>query len=295
MSSIKLRAYAKLNLSLDVTGRREDGYHLVDMINRSVCLSDTVTLTETPDSEFSISCNFAYIPTDSRNLCWKAAEALSAAAGVPMPRVRVELEKTIPTQAGLGGGSADAAAVLTGLNALEGWGFSDEQLAEIGLGIGADVPFCLRGGAARVTGIGEVMEPFEDACRYWMVVVMPRRGHSTAEIFKALDEEGRVFEHPDTGAVKAALEAGELRAAFGSAGNIFEQAIPDEATQQIRCRMDRLGALHSAMTGTGAAVFGIFTSPHSAREACASFRETKHSAWSVRPSCRGVEIIGRTD
>ena len=140
---IRLHANAKLNLSLDVTGVREDGYHTVDMINCSVTLFDELELVLTPGSQFSIRSNVRYLPTDERNLIWKAAKKLTENTGRQMPEAVCTVRKRIPSQAGLGGGSADAAAALIGFNELLGLGLSNDELAEIGGSVGADVPFCV--------------------------------------------------------------------------------------------------------------------------------------------------------
>lgn len=291
MNRIKLAAYAKLNLSLDVTGVREqDGYHFMDMVNRSVSLSDELVIRRTPGTGFRIVANLPYIPTDEKNLVWKAAYALANEAGLGMPEVRVDIKKRIPTQAGLGGGSADAAAVLIGLNTLMELGMESRELERIGLSIGTDIPFCLKGGCARVTGVGEVMEPFRDRCRYWLVLAMPRKGHPTGEFFNALDS-GMSYAHPETDAVVRGLAGGDLAAAIAGAGNIFEEAVPDPKTREIKNDLYSLGADYAAMTGTGACVFGVFRSSSAAFAASRSMREKKLGSWSVKPVDCGVDIL----
>ena len=178
-TSAKLRANAKVNLSLDVTGIRDDGYHIVDMVNCSVTLFDELEIVMMPGESFSISSNVRYLPTDERNLIWKAAKRLSDKTGIPMPEVKVTVRKRIPSQAGLGGGSADAAAALIGFNLLLGLGLTKDELSVIGASVGADVPFCISGGTARVGGIGEVITPLRDELSYPILIAMPRYGHST--------------------------------------------------------------------------------------------------------------------
>ena len=219
--TLRLRANAKVNLSLDVTGVREDGYHTVDMVNRSVTLFDELEFTMTPGRGFSISSNVRYFPTDEKNLIWKAARKLSEYCGVPMPEARCAVRKRIPSQAGLGGGSADAAAALIAFNRLMGTGLSSKELAEIGKSVGADVPFCLTGGTARVGGIGEIIEPARDMLPLPMLIAMPRYGRSTKEAYAMLDRLPSL-PHPDTGRILSGLAAGSAEEAFAAAGNVCE-------------------------------------------------------------------------
>ncbi len=292
MSTRTYRANAKLNLSLDVTGKREDGYHLMDMVNTSVSLSDTLTFTETPEKEFTISSDVRFFPTGEKNLIWKAAALLAEQTGNEMPRIHVHVAKRIPTQAGLGGGSADAAAAMTALNGLCGYHLSLEKLMELSVRIGADVPFCLKGGYARVQGIGEEIVPFETSCRYHLVIAMPRTGKSTKAAFDALDRmtpESR----PDTDRMVSFLKEGKLVPAFGCAGNLFQNALPDPVTETLAAEMRSNGAVHASLTGTGAAVFGVFRSYQSALRCRDLLRASHYAAWTAQPRPCGVERLDR--
>ncbi len=289
MKSIELTAYAKVNLSLDVTGVREDGYHLMDMVNLSASLSDRLLLRKAALGGFGITSNLRYIPTGEKNLIWKAASLLSEAAGEPMPRVRCELRKVLPTPAGLGGGSADAAAALIGLNELMGYGLSRKDLAAVGEKVGADVPYCLTGGPARVTGTGEEIRPVKDNCSYRLVIVMPGRGRSTPEAFAALDS-GRPYAHPDTEKVLEGLAEGDLEKVAANARNVVEEAAPDERTASVKEKLLSLGGAFASLTGTGAAVFGLYPDPEAAARACAALRGEGFSAWEAAPVKRGVRI-----
>ncbi len=286
---LRLRANAKVNLSLDVTGVREDGYHTVDMVNRSVTLFDEIEFMLTPGEPFSIISNVKYFPTDEKNLIWKAAKKLCDCAGVPLPDARCAVRKRIPSQAGLGGGSADAAASLIAFNTLLGLGIGDEELSVIGASVGADVPFCLRGGTARVRGIGEIIDPVEDIYPCPMLIAMPRYGRSTKEAYGMLDRVG-VLSHPDTEKILERLAAGDPESAFRTAGNVFEAVTADEVTQQLKDKMSADGAVYSAMTGTGAAVFGIFQRSREAMEARDLLRTEGYGAWVVYRAEKGVEI-----
>lgn len=288
-TTLRLRANAKVNLSLDVTGVREDGYHIVDMVNRSVTLFDEIEFTLTPGEPFSIVSNVRYFPTDEKNLIWKAARKLCECAEVPLPDARCAVRKRIPSQAGLGGGSADAAASLIAFNRLLGLGFSDDELSNIGASVGADVPFCLKGGTARVGGIGELISPAEDLFPCPMLIAMPRYGRSTKEAYAMLDRAGEL-PHPDTEKVLEGLAAGDPEEAYRHAGNVFEKVTADETTWQLKDKMTADGAVYSAMTGTGAAVFGIFQRAREAMEARDLLRTEGYSAWVVYRAEKGVEI-----
>jgi len=288
--TLRLRANAKVNLSLDVTGVREDGYHTVDMVNMSVTLFDELGFTPTPGRAFSICSNVRYLPTDERNLVWKAAKKLSDCTGAPMPEIRCDIRKRIPSQAGLGGGSADAAAALRALNIMMGIGMDDDELCGVGAKVGADVPFCLIGGTARVRGIGEIMEKTENNLRCPMLIAMPRSGNSTKEAYAMLDKAGRM-EHPRTEDVLKGLAEGDAEAAFLGACNVFENVTADRVTAELKEKMSADGAVYSSMTGTGAAVFGVFARQREALEARDLLRTEGFGAWVAHAADSGVEII----
>ncbi|GGJ08767.1 4-diphosphocytidyl-2-C-methyl-D-erythritol kinase [Alicyclobacillus cellulosilyticus] len=179
------RAYAKINLTLDVLGRRPDGYHEVDMVLQTIDLSDLIWLEDAPSGVIEVSSNAANIPTDARNLAVAAARALSAACGLARG-VRIRIDKQIPVAAGLAGGSADAAAVLRGLNRMWQLGLSADELAAIGAQVGSDVPFCVLGGCALATGRGEQLRKVDHDLRAWVVLVRPPVFVSTAEVYGTL-------------------------------------------------------------------------------------------------------------
>ena len=292
MDPVSYRAYAKLNLSLDVTGKREDGYHLMDMVNVSVSLCDTIVFTETPGSPFSISSTVRFIPSGEKNLVWKAAAVLSEHCGMEMPRVHVHITKRIPTQAGLGGGSADAACALVALNEMYSLGLEEEELCRISEKIGADVPFCVRGGYARVKGIGEEIIPFSSPARYHLVLVMPRQGKSTKAVFEVIDSSP-MLRHPKNDEVVSFLIEGEPQKAMLSAENVFETSIPDEETSRLTAMLRESGAYHAALTGTGACVFGMFDGYETALACRDRFREMGYGCWTALPSASGTEKMQR--
>ncbi len=265
---MRLEAFAKINWSLDIVGIREDGYHMMDMIMQPVSLSDEITLT--PACRMSISTDgYPRTRADASNLAMRAAMAVKETAGI-CESVSVHVHKRIPMGAGLGGGSADAAAVLFGLNRLWKLGFSAEKLEKIGLSLGADVPFCLRGGLTRTTGIGETIEAHVCRINHWLLVFQPCRGLSTGEIFSSWHAESAV--HPDTLSVLNALENGDTELLSSAAGNVLEP-VSAARCPEIRQAVDALrqhGARFAAMTGSGSAVFGLFRSRQDAEHAMKS-------------------------
>ncbi len=255
---MRLEAFAKINWSLDIVGIREDGYHLMDMVMQPVSLSDEITLT--PAAKMAISTDgFPRTRADDSNLALRAACVLREYSGLDKA-VSVHVHKRIPMGAGMGGGSADAAAVLYGLNRLWNLRCTGDELEKVGLTLGADVPFCLRGGLTRTSGIGENMENHPCRLNYWMLVFQPCRGLSTREIFTAWKSNDIV--HPDTVSVLSALEIGDMDLLSSSAGNVLEP-VSAARCPQIRYARDELircGARMAAMTGSGSAVFGVFRS-----------------------------------
>ncbi|MEA5050616.1 MAG: 4-(cytidine 5'-diphospho)-2-C-methyl-D-erythritol kinase [Oscillospiraceae bacterium] len=288
---IRLRANAKLNLTLDITGTRADGYHLMEMVNVSVDLSDVLVIRRAdPGAGVRISSNARFLPRSEKNLVYKAAAALSEKLSVPLPDAEFDIQKHIPTQAGLGGGSADAAAALIGLNELFGYGLSAAELCAAGESVGADVPYCVVGGPARVTGIGEIVEPVPSALDCCFVVLMPREGHSTKEAFARFDA-GEHFGRPDTAGMLAALAAGDPASMAMRLGNVFRTAVRDETTERLIALLCANGALGASMTGTGAAVFGVFPDYFAARGCKLRLFAQDVRVYTARPQKCGVKII----
>ena len=264
---MRLEAYAKINWSLDIVGVREDSYHLMDMVMQPVSLADEITLVPSDKMQITTGGTIRSRADDS-NLAIRAALLLREVSGTDAA-VSIHVEKRIPIGAGLGGGSADAAAVLFGLNRLWRTGYTTAELEKIGLSLGADVPFCLRGGLTRTTGIGEIMENHPYKNNYWLLVFQPCRGLSTREIFTSWKQDQIV--HPDTPAVLAALENGLPELLGQAIGNVLE-SVSEQRCPEIRNAKLALidaGARTAAMTGSGSAVFGLFRSRESAEKAAA--------------------------
>ena len=265
-------ANAKINLMLDIVGRRDDGYHLLSMIMQSVSLHDVITVEKTATDDLTLSCNDATVPCDDRNLIIKAAKVFFAESGIKFEGLHFNLTKNIPSQAGLGGGSADAAATLRALNRLYAFPLSDEKLLAIALRLGADVPFCLLGGTYLAEGIGEILSPLPSMADCGIVIVKPPFGSSTVEAYRLADTCS--FPHPSAKPVADALASGDLPALSDSLGNAFQSILANSEIERICADLKTFGALGSSMTGSGTAVYGIFPTFETAA-ACAEILSGK--------------------
>ena len=261
-----IQAFAKINWSLDITGVREDGYHLMDMLMQPVSLADEITL-ETSGTLSITTGGYPPCRADETNLAWCAAAALKKATGYP-GGVSIHVQKSIPIGAGMGGGSSDAAGVLYGLNRLWKTDLPSDELEHIGLTLGADVPFALRGGLSRTRGIGEILENFEYKYNYWLVVIQPCAGLSTARVFSLWKKEADV-DRPDTETALSALKTGDFLRLCRSIGNVL-QPVACRLRPEIENACSSLlqeGASAAGMTGSGSAVFGVFRNAAAAEKA----------------------------
>lgn len=264
MDSLVLNAKAKINLYLDVTGKRADGYHLLETVMHTVSLCDTVTLTKTDRNGIEISCSDPLIPCNEKNIAYKCAAAFFDKTGISSGGVSIDIIKRIPSQAGMGGGSADGAAVLTGLDRLFETGLSEGELISIGARIGADIPFCIKGGCGYCTGIGEIIEPLPAICGY-VLIGKGKAGISTAEAFGKIDSLGSGI--GITGIKKIFGNVSSLTDIAPFCRNIFDDVTSLEEVTDIKRIMTENGAVCSAMTGSGSAVFGLFESENVAVKA----------------------------
>ena len=295
-NSITLSAHAKINLFLDITGRRPDGYHTITGIMHAVGLCDHVTISATPkaqgETSITLTCDNPNLPTDSKNLGYRAAEAyLKATAGnLPPMDIAIDIQKRIPAAAGLAGGSTDAAAVLRGLYILTGEPMTEAALREVGLTLGADVPFCLAGGTQMTQGVGEQLTPLPLLPNCPMVVACGGEGVSTPWAYKALDEMYQNFDgthySPQTDHLTAqlqALQAGDIEGIAQNAYNIFESVVlPNHPTaRHIKAVMQQNHALLSMMSGSGPSVFGIFPSQTAALSTVYALKDMNIPAWVV--------------
>ena len=273
MDSLVLNAKAKINLYLDVTGKRADGYHLLETVMHTVSLCDTVTLTKTDRDGIEISCSDPLIPCNEKNIAYKCAAAFFDKTGIISRGVSIDIIKRIPSQAGMGGGSADGAAVLTGLDLLFETGLSENELISIGARIGADIPFCIKGGCGYCTGIGEIIEPLPAICGY-VLIGKGKAGISTAEAFGKIDSLGSGI--GITGIKKIFGNVSSLTDIAPFCRNIFDDVTSLEEVTDIKRIMTENGAVCSAMTGSGSAVFGLFESEAGAADALEVLKQKKY-------------------
>lgn len=257
MPSLEMDANAKINLSLDVLRKRDDGYHDLRMIMQSVELHDTVLL-ETGGSGIRVDCDSRWVRGDCSNTAYKAAALIMDKHGVKSG-LKIRIIKRIPVAAGMAGGSADAAAVLKGLNRMFSLGLETAGLMTLGRQIGADVPYCVAGGTMLAEGTGELLTPLKPFQGVNLVILKPKIGVSTAWAFKNLDL-GKPLDRPDTELLTAAVENGDIEAVAANMKNVLESVtIPRYGVvDEARRRLTELGALGSMMSGSGPSVFGIF-------------------------------------
>ncbi len=285
---MKVRANAKVNLSLDITGRRDDGYHTLCSCFQSVSLCDVIELT--PASEISVGCSINDL-LGSDNLCFKAAQLFFAESGIG-EGVRIDIEKHIPVAAGLGGGSADAAAVLVALNKMYGQPLSEDRLLEIALSLGADVPFCVMGGTVLAEGIGEEMTKLPDLPHCYTVVAKKGFKSSTKDMYAAIDstEPERVS---DVDGIVFSLLNGDLETACKAFYNRFEEVTERSVLNECRSIMQANGCLWAGLSGAGPSVVGIFEADkcECAKKAVMSLKENGFEAYLCEPAPKGVEII----
>lgn len=285
--TIRIKAPAKINLLLDIVGRRQDGYHTLRSVFQSVSLYDQLEAFRSDKTE--LICGDRDIPCDGTNLVLKAYKAFFEQTGIPPFGVTFTLEKNIPSMAGLGGGSSDCAAALIALNELSGAGLSGEELRDIGEKLGADVPFCLTGGTVLCEGVGDVLTPLPDMPECSILIAKPELKISTPECYKKFDqlEVSRVSKLDD---MMAGLAVGSLETIAGCLGNDLELAADTGVISRIKEEMLAHSALGACMTGSGSAVFGIFESKRSAKDCMKHLEDTCPFAAVVRPVSGGCEI-----
>ncbi|MBO5588215.1 MAG: 4-(cytidine 5'-diphospho)-2-C-methyl-D-erythritol kinase [Selenomonas sp.] len=253
---VTIEANAKINLTLDILGKRPDGFHEVAMVMQTIGLHDTMVMEKT-ESEIELSISVPWLKADEKNLAWRAAELMRQEFNLG-GGVRMELTKRIPIAAGLAGGSADAAAVLKGMNDLYGLQLSEEKLCELGARLGSDIPFCIKGGTMLATGRGEVLKRLSDMPETWVVLAKPRISVSTAWAYQNYDEQG-AEKHPDNEAIKRAITRGNRKAIAGLLCNVLESVTIkkyDVIAEYKQMMLDK-GAMASMMSGSGPTVFGL--------------------------------------
>ncbi len=261
------RAYAKINLTLDVVGVREDGYHLLSSVMQSVSLHDKISVEE--NDGIVLTCQSPGIPLDSKNTCYRAAQAFFEETGINGGAV-IHIEKHIPSQAGIGGGSSDSAAVLRALNKIYQTRLNFKVLEKIGAKVGADVAFCVKGGTALCEGVGERIKPIRGFQRYEVVLVKPPFGISTPKAYKTLDTMG-IKSGSATEKFLEALKNGEDPCPYIS--NDFEATVKKPWLSDLKNKLLERGAKVACMSGSGSCVFGLFENPETALAAASEFRK----------------------
>ncbi len=258
MDKMRLKALGKINLGLDVLGRRENGYHDVRMVMQTVYLYDQICIEKMKEPGIEIKTNLYYLPVNENNLVYKAAKLLMEEFGIE-EGVKIDLEKHIPVAAGMAGGSSDAAAVLFGVNRMFDLGLSREGLMERGVAIGADVPYCVMRGTVLAEGIGEMLTPLPPMPRCAVLLAKPPVAVSTKLVYEKLDSREIVM-HPNIDGIIDGLKSGSLSQVASHMGNVLEDVTVSEypVIEKIKNAMKEEGAMNAMMSGSGPTVFGLF-------------------------------------
>ncbi len=278
---LSLQAPAKINLLLDIICRLPNGYHSLFMVMQTVDLCDTVEVTLRDDGRINLTCSEAALPTNSKNIAYRAAEKFFEATGINCG-ADIALTKRIPFEAGLAGGSTDAAAVLKALNELCNTKLTVQQLCAIGVKLGADVPFCIRGGTMLAQDIGQVLSELPALKDCFIVLVKPEAGVSTKEAYAAFDSCNSI-RHPDYTAMLHAAANSDFDGITANVGNVFEQFIEVPQRAEIKAIMRNHGSLACCMSGSGPTVFGIFGSEEKANECAAAIPEKLGKVFVTKP------------
>lgn len=290
---MKLKAYSKINLLLDITGIKKNDYHSLFTVMQSVSLYDTITVERNGSNEITVSCDTEGVPTDKSNIVYKCAEKFFEYAGIEKNKgVHIHIEKNVPFGAGMGGGSGDGAAVLVALNKLYGLNYPDKILCRIGVNVGADIPFCIIGGTALALDTGAVVAPLPDIKDYYIVVVKPEESVSTKEAYAAVDAV-EYMKHPKNNIMLELLADGESDEALKYCANVFEQAFDIPGRVDIKDTFNKNGALAACMTGSGSAIYGVFEQEENAEKSAKALKTDFEKVYICRPEKTGVEIISQ--
>ena len=272
---MKTEAKAKINLFLEITGRLPNGYHTISTVMHQISLCDYVTLTETQTGKITITSDCDTMPLDERNIAYKCAALFFEAAGIENKGINIHIEKNIPMEAGLAGGSTDGAAVLKLLNEMFGSPFTVDELCKLGARTGADIPFCILGGTVLCEGIGEIMTPISPLPTCYILIAKGKEGVSTKWAYEQFDmmDDRKIVDNP----MPELLECGDIDSICRAIYNCFELLVPSVA--QIKDIMNKSGALGSMMSGSGTAVFGIFDSEEKMQAAYGKLKEKNISVF----------------
>ena len=275
MDRLELKALGKINLGLDVLGRRENGYHDVRMVMQTVYLYDRIIMKKSKTPGIRLETNLYYLPVNENNLAYQAAQMLMDEFHME-EGVSIQLDKHIPVAAGMAGGSSNAAAVLFGMNRMFSLGLSQKELMERGVKLGADVPYCIMRGTVLAEGIGEILTPLSPMPKCYVLIAKPAVSVSTKMVYEKLDSH-EIEDHPDIDGILSGLKAGDLKKVAGSMGNVLERVTVDAypVIDRIKKMMIKEGALNAMMSGSGPTVFGIFEEKATARKAADAIRDAR--------------------
>lgn len=288
--TVVVDAPGKINLSLDIVGVREDGYHDIHSIMQTVDLYDTITISRSKTDGIFISCNRPQIPCNETNYAHIAARRFFEVLNVEPVGISIDIQKRIPVQAGLAGGSADAAGVLVGLNALLDVGATPQALCEAGASVGADVPFCIIGGTQQAQGIGDKLTRLPDLGDCYIVIAKPHQGISTADSYRKYDRYGAEY-HPNIAYLIRQLRLNNLKELASGMYNVLEEVADLEDIHILRNRMIASGAVGSLMSGSGSAVFGIFQNRSQAKHCMRKLYDSAESVFLVSPVPHGAIVL----
>lgn len=285
---ITLKAYAKINLMLDILSRLENGYHDLYMIMQSVSLHDVVTVEKTDSKDIRITCDVPSIPTDEKNIAYKAAKAFFDYTKIENTGIAIDIKKNIPHAAGLAGGSTDGAAVIVALGRIFSANLREKDIIAIGSKVGADVPFCALGGTMLSQYTGTVLSHLPDLDLPYIIIVKPSQDVSTAEAYSAFDSAERV-RHLDKNAMLQAVVNGDKEKVYEKIGNVFEQFIDVTERVLIKDIMRKHGAVSACMSGSGPSVFGIFEDKDKAEACLAELKKSYEKSYLCSATDCGCE------
>ena len=273
MDKLELKALGKINLGLDVLGRRDNGYHDVRMVMQTVYLYDQIKIERTKEPGIQLSTNLFYLPVNENNLAYQAANLLMEEFQIS-EGVKITLDKHIPVAAGMAGGSSNAATVLFGINQMFSLGLSQKELMERGVTLGADVPYCIMRGTVLAEGIGEILTPLPDMPKCYILIAKPPISVSTKMVYEKLDAH-EIQEHPDIDGILHGLENQDLQQIASCMGNVLEKVTIEEypVIEEIKSVMKDNGALNAMMSGSGPTVFGIYDDKQRAKNAASKIKE----------------------
>ncbi len=273
MDKLELKALGKINLGLDVLGKRENGYHDVRMVMQTVYLYDQIWMVKTKEPGIRLSTNLFYLPVNENNLAYRAAEILMKEFGI-QEGIKIILDKHIPVAAGMAGGSSNAAAVLFGMNRMFSLGLSQKELMDRGVSLGADVPYCIMRGTVLAEGIGEKLTPLPPMPRCFVLLAKPSISVSTKMVYEKLDSH-EIAKHPDIDGIIEGLKGRDLLSVAACMGNVLEKVTVEAypVIDEIKEVMKKQGALNAMMSGSGPTVFGLFDDKKKAKKAAFKIRE----------------------